>query len=106
MSKENDLIRRADVERIISEGLNNKTYGYDAVCILAELSEIPAVEQPMSAVEYYEIWKRCCSFYSRTLCRGCPLFVKEMCRDSGVPTPANIAAIQKWAREHPERSEG
>ena len=106
MTKENDLIRRGDVERIISEGLNNNIYGYDAVCILAELSEIPAIEQPISAVVYYEIWHRMCSCYSRELCRGCPLFIRNECRMNGLPTHQNIAAIRKWAREHPERATG
>ena len=62
---------------------------------LAEHGE-PAVEQPMSAVEFLEAFSR---MDGRVLhfVRGC-----VACGEFDIA----VSAAQKWAKEHPERSEG
>ena len=47
---------------------------------------------------YCSHWKRICKYYSRTLCRGCPLN-KEDCM---LPLPKNIGIINDWLNKQPE----
>lgn len=77
--------------------------------IRKRINAIPAVEQPMSAVEYERISRRFSDWCASTLCSecsfydDCPQSSPEVIREL---TPEQyVAAIQKWAQEHPERSE-
>lgn len=103
----NDLIRRGDVERMICAGLNNRAYGYDAVCILSALREIPAAPQPMSAVEYARSFARMCRSHT---CGKCPFHESEKfsaascVKFEGEYPEEAVAIVQKWAQEHPEGS--
>lgn len=110
----NDLIYRKDIERIICAGLNNKAYGYDAVCILAELRDLPAVEQPMSAAEYLiaeKRWSRWCfSKFSGpeslgTTCEDVRCEYAGKCLVCQSEPKKKVAFIEGWAQEHPEEVE-
>ena len=108
MSKD-ELVFREDVEQMICVGLNSGTWGYDACCILAELREIPAAPQPMSAVEYFRHKQRMCAFNGAFgLHHECGL--GDTVSGSKVPCSVwaefhpeeAVAIVQKWAEEHPE----
>lgn len=71
---------------------------------------LPAVPQEMSASELYSVYQRICKEYNLkrkpVRCYECPLYVDcprigEALRMVMVCGPR----IEKWAREHPERSE-
>ena len=91
----NDLIRRIDAVKAVRWG-DSVTEAHN------KIRDIPAVPQEMSAREYETGWHSLCTHYSKYLCKGCPLDDGEQC---GVPTKCHRAIVEKWAQEHPERSE-
>lgn len=75
--------------------------------IRKRINAIPAVQQ-MSAVEYSRHRERLCNQYYRTRYEAdCPLYsVMAGCAGGwSLITPEAVAIIEKWAQEHPERSE-
>lgn len=78
--------------------------------VLYMLSTEPAASQEMSAVEYLKQQFRMCIAQSDDAkCEGCPLspsVTGEYCDSYEVQHPEEVVAIvEKWVREHPERSE-
>lgn len=105
-----DLIKRGDVINVICEmhvggkdaiehALPN-TYAEDLREIIYEVDDIPAVPQEMSAREYETVLDR-----MEDSVDG--FEVKELWNEAishGFIEKA-VAIVEKWAREHPERSE-
>ena len=64
----------------------------------------------MDAVEYLKTKRRVCK--TRTECRGCPLNIEECGCAIGYPrgeleyenVEELVARVEKWAKEHPERT--
>lgn len=77
--------------------------------IRERINAIPAAPQPMSAVEYERISQRFSDWCAGTLCTECDFY--DDCLQSSPEvirelTPEQrVAAMQKWAQEHPERSD-
>ena len=99
---DNDLIRRGDALEAIDK---NIMWGAPRLAI----KQIPAVEQPMNAVEYLTAHKR--MHDQVRLCAECPLSHYNngrgsACRDFEDDYPDEaVAIVEQWAREHPERRE-
>lgn len=56
----------------------------------------------MDAVKYLREFARMCADYS--ICKGCPIGDRE-CRIMEAQEPEKIVAIvEKWAKEHPEKT--
>ncbi len=56
----------------------------------------------MDAVKYLREFARMCAEYS--ICKGCPIGDRE-CRIMEAQEPEKIVAIvEKWAKEHPEKT--
>jgi hypothetical protein len=111
---DNDLIRRGDVYKAIyalhadgKEGIMNaprNSYGEDLRDVIDVIGDIPAVPQEMSAKEYFKQIRRLQNWAdqlqrqyhkaSETLYNAC---------DGNIDSA--IEEVEKWAREHPERSE-
>lgn len=110
----NDLIRRRDAT---AHPFANGQYDHDNAnkdfirgCESYKewLEDLPAVEQPMSAVEYERAKRRFSDWCASTLCSECSFFddcphsTPDVVREL---TPEQyVATIQKWAQEHHERS--
>lgn len=111
MSKENDLVRRGDVLAMAAE-YECEDYNDMAVSV-DDINEIPAIEQPMSAVEYLKAEQRMCfdENVGKRNCLSCPLSSRInpagiYCGDYSRGYPEKtVAIVEKWAQEHPERSE-
>lgn len=93
-----DLIRRGDALEAFDK---NIMWGAPRLAI----QKIPAVEQPMSAVEYLTAHKR--MHNSVRSCAECPLSHNHNGRGSACcdfedkhPDEA-VAIVEKWAQEHP-----
>ena len=78
--------------------------------MLDELENLsPAVPQEMSAVEFFAEYRRMCEYIGR--CATCPFMEiavapRTPCRYLAYAYPEKaVAIVEKWAREHPERSE-
>lgn len=103
-----DLIRRGDVYEAIyalhadgKEGIMNaprNSYGEDLRDVIDAIGDIPAVPQEMSAREYERAIDR--AFYSADDAWG----EWADAIDEGNKDKA-VTIIEKWTREHPERSE-
>ena len=101
----NDLVKREDVQEKVKSAIEVLiTLGcpweifsplWDA---LEAFNDIPAAPHEMTAREYEIGWHSLCTYYSKYLCKGCPLDDGEQC---GVPTKYHRAIIEKWARENP-----
>jgi len=69
--------------------------------IMNSIDDAPTVEQPMTAREYGEtLMKICASHKGR--CYKCELGENKPC---AIPDERTIPIVEKWAKEHPERSE-
>lgn len=80
-----------------------------AECLLNErLNALPAVPQEMSAREFLVAYKRMCASFPETDCSKCPIYTPyKDCTDNPCDWDIDkiLPAVEKWAREHPERSE-
>lgn len=82
---------------------------YTAHEILGSIDDMPIIPQEMSVVEFFAEYRRMCEYIGR--CATCPIMeiavVPRMpCRYLAYEYPDKAAAIvEKWAREHPERSD-
>lgn len=99
----NDLIRRGDVLKAFDE---NIIWGAPRIAI----ENIPAVPQPMSAVEFIKQFSRMCSSYpaygNDTGCKGCPLEYDSTCDLLRSERAEHYVEVtQKWVQEHPEEVE-
>ncbi len=106
-----DVISRKDVLNMayLSVFVDNDGHEVDEpryVIDATDFERLPPIEQPMSAVEYERISRRFSDWCASTLCSECSFFNDCPQTDPGVLrelTPEQyVAAIQKWAREHPE----
>ncbi len=104
MNKNNDLIYRSDVLAMAAE-YECEDYNDMAVSV-DDINDIPAVPQPMSAVEYARGRAQMCRSHS---CSKCPFSESE--RKFGVVSCVKFEAefpkeavtiVQKWAQEHHE----
>lgn len=99
--KENDLIRRGDVlarKEVITEEFHEHGASMSishSVVTVDNINAIPAVPQQMSAVEYLEAFSRL-DGKERHFVQGC-VAIGEF--------DIAVNAVQKWARQHAERSE-
>lgn len=111
MSKENNLVRRGDVLAMAAE-YECEDYNDMAVSV-DDVNENPAVEQPMSAVEYLAAEQRMCfdENVGKRNCSTCPLSslinpARINCGDYTRQHPEYaVAVVEKWAQEHPEKEE-
>lgn len=72
--------------------------------IRERINAIPAVEQPMSAVEYERVRIRRLKWCNSRPCYSCNYYAD--CNIANDETPEyKVALVEKWAQEHPERSE-
>lgn len=113
----NDLIRRGDVlalKEVITEEFHEHGASMSishSVVTVDNINAIPpAVEQPMSAVEFLKQYSRMCSSYpaygNDTGCKGCPLEYDATCDLLRSERAEHFVEVtEKWAQEHPERSE-
>jgi len=94
--KENDLIRRADALKAFDD---NIMWGAPRIAIM----NVPAVEQPMSAVEYARSFAQMCGSHT---CGKCPFHESEKfsavsCVKFEREYPEeSVAIVQKWAAEN------
>lgn len=110
---DNDLIKRGDVRRLWNTIPSSDRFITTMTTeeLNIGLDAISPVEQPMRADVY--LWQRermCHSFDKATYdpsideCEACPLI--DCCSKRGRLEGAEaVDIIEKWAREHPERSE-
>lgn len=105
----NDLIRRGDVlarREVITEEFHEHGASMSishSVVTVDNINAIPAVQQ-MSAVEYERERERFVFWCSQRECGTCEW--KPNCRVlRDLPPEERVAAMQKWAQEHPEEVE-
>lgn len=105
-----DVISRKDVLNMayLSVFVDNDGHEVDEpryVIDASDVERLSAAEQPMSAVEYLYTTRRMCIYYEA--CTLCPAFGiacgKLDVEDSAIEKA--VAIVEKWTREHPERSE-
>lgn len=110
-----DLIKRGDVINVICEmhvggkdaiehALPN-TYAEDLREIIYEVDDIPAVPHEMSAREYLQTHDRFVAWCTNQPCSRCNYRHGSCLMSLAITPEQRVADMQKWAREHPERSE-
>lgn len=103
-----DLVKRGDVKA-------KKVYcdeRHEYVVPVAEIDWLrPAVPQEMSAMEYLkmrdrmaiELGELCSACHCEGKCWDCPYHAPDT-EDEMKHPDRSVALVEKWAREHPERS--
>lgn len=104
-NNKNDLIRRGDVLAMAAE-YECEDYNDMAVSV-DDINDIPAVPQPMSAVEYARTFAQMCASHT---CGKCPFHESEKFSSASCfkfereyPEEA-VTIVQKWAQEHHEEA--
>lgn len=96
---DNDLIRRGEVEDILCNAYDGTIDEGALAYLISELKKIPAVPQEMSASEYGDTLVKICASHNGR-CADCE--VEHPC---AIPDKRTVPIVEKWAHEHPERSE-
>ena len=106
----NDLIRREDVlarKEVITEEFHEHGASMSishSVVTVDNINAVPAIEQPMSAVEYERARVRRLKWCNSRPCYSCNYYAD--CNIANDETPEyKVALVEKWAQKHPERSE-
>jgi len=109
---DNDCVSR---ERLKSEVLTyvRSTDNPTVNDVLGIITDLPAVPHEMSAKEFFPKWFEICNTYLPDDCYHCPLYLHRNSRKFTPPcmhlmmTDAEqvISIVERWAQEHPERSE-
>jgi len=107
---DNDLVKRGDVRKL-ADWLETED-GEILVVDMDDVDDILAAPHEMSAVEYLKVRERMASELAE-LCSEC--HCEGKCWSCSYHTPdtedemkhpdRSVALVEKWAREHPERSE-
>ena len=107
---DDDLIKRGDALNACYEGWNWDEQTIEH--IHENISKIPTVPQPMSAVEYIREYRRMCNFHFGKPaiddgwdgCGCCPgrLNGKKNCIFSPTRDESSIPIVNAWAKEHPD----
>lgn len=95
MTKDDELIRRGDAETLIYNLLDGEPAKDKWSDVGKRITDIPAVPREMTAREYLAAEARMCKYY------GLPSAFDV----SGLTVDEAIEMVEKFAREHPERSE-
>ncbi len=106
-----DLVFRGDVKAFKQSFIYDG--GYPDVKLVSavtieDIDSIQPVPHEMSAREFFEEYRRMCEYTGR--CAICPIMEiaeapRTPCRYLAYAYPDKaVAIVEKWAREHPERS--
>lgn len=104
--RDNDLIRRGDVEKILCDAYDDDMIDEGKLAyLISEANKLPAVPQEMSAREFVIAHHRMCQ--SKMECVEC-----RICHDDREPRSCavlmglnpddTVDVVEEWAREHPE----